>query len=833
MKYLCQNAQTQEYLQSWAGDKTLITANFWRPGTTIQKSLDGLRRALLFTIMDEIPSLVPVGFPKQWSLAVEDRPCQIHKRDVETALKLVLDQSDLWAAHKVAFFIDGLDEFEGDHDHMMKLLLRWVREYKDSVKLCVSSREWEIFRQRLAGCPSIRLQDITVRDIKSYVSHELSENEEFERLALTSPKTLDVVEQITAKAEGVFLWVKITLRGLKWGLLSGERFEDLKERINGLPTELEALYQSLFDSMKNGRHMNKLDRAKAMRTLLLAHLYADVDGKGHFRPSFMLISHSFLDDYTRVQNFAQKMYVQPIGKGVCDTRLEYARKLIYQRCMGFLETYMIPVRIYGHSRIDLKTHKWEFTEVTEAQRNGMSSSGEIGDDDSDDVSRSIISNARVLSQGTEDQGSTAPSEQGKLAVEDGQESTASWHYAMYEGGPDLIVDEINNSQYPVRHGIRFIHRTALEFLSQPSVSRQIRDAAVQFNEADFELQAIVASMKLFTPSGGYAKDNFIIKLRHRLHHYLVRLGPIPEACFLRFQGEAVRMLRHYGLTVGYHLTPKSTFISTMDVATGSILLDTEDSLLLLAVRTGASHGLSSLTGHELSGRLQYENRFKDVVLDTYLEGMEGYFGRREWNIAERNMSREDREAYGQRIYRDVAAYLETGASPNSVSHYGLDRAKEPALTCWQVWLSCLLGFKGVSQLCEKFLELFLLHGADANFWFWFGSPTTKYRHRRVWWPALREISVPLEIWDDEWREDHVRKVVSFPEETSAEENSEGRAISLGDMLLILFPQTGARLKELADRNLGSEASPPPEEAWGSSKDSVLDTDSRPSSSSGS
>ncbi|KAF6792350.1 hypothetical protein CSOJ01_14174 [Colletotrichum sojae] len=217
MKYLCQNAQTQEYLQSWAGDKTLITANFffWRPGTTFQRSLDGLRRALLFTIMDEIPSLVQVGFPKQWSLAVEDRPCQIHGRDVEAALKLVLDQSDLLAAHKVAFFIDGLDEFEGDHDHMTKLLLRWVREYKDGVKLCVSNREWEIFRQRLVGCPGIRLQDITVRDIKSYVNHELSENEEFERFALTSPNILGLVEQITAKAEGVFLWVKITLRGLK------------------------------------------------------------------------------------------------------------------------------------------------------------------------------------------------------------------------------------------------------------------------------------------------------------------------------------------------------------------------------------------------------------------------------------------------------------------------------------------------------------------------------------------------------------------------------------------------------------------------------------------
>ncbi|KAF6824441.1 hypothetical protein CPLU01_10872 [Colletotrichum plurivorum] len=754
-------------------------------------------------------------------LAIEDRPCQIHGRDVEAALTLVLDQSDLWAAHKVAFFIDRLDEFEGDHDHMMKLLLRWVREYKDSVKLCVSSREWEIFRQRLAGCPGIRLQDITVRDIKSYVSHELSENEEFERLALTSPEILGLVDQITTKAEGVFLWVKITLRGLKYGLLSGERFEDLEERINGLPTELEALYRSLFDSMMNGRHMNKLDRAKAMRTLLLALLYAHAEGEDHFRPPFMLISYSFLDEYTRDQDFAQKMDIQPVGKGVCDTRLDYARKLIYQRCMGFLETHMMHVKCYNdNDYLVAETRKSESTDVTQAQGNGMPSSGETGNDDSDDVSRSTISNVKVSSQISKDQGSIASSGQGKLAVEDGQESTASWHYAAYEGRADLVVDQINTSLYPVRHGIRFIHRTALEFLSQPWVSRQIRDAAAQFNEADFELQAIIASMKLFTPSARYAKD-FITNLRHRLNHYLVRLGIIHEACFLSFQGEAARVLRHYDLATGYRLLFVSELIPHGQ-PNGEALLDPNDALLLLGARTGASQGLSSLTGHELTRKLRYDNPPKDVVLDSYLDGMYGYFDGESWSVPERTLSGEDQAAYGQRICRDVAAYLETGASPNSASHHALRReGASSTLTCWQLWLSFLLIWEDVEVLCERFLELFLLHKADTEIWFSFSSKTGRGLEIQGWWPALHKESFRISV-----SRGHTSKLVSFLRETEAEEHSEGRAMFLGDMLLILFPQTGARLKELADRNLGSGALPPPKEVWPS-------VDSRPSSTSGS
>ncbi|TDZ51744.1 hypothetical protein CTRI78_v007399 [Colletotrichum trifolii] len=262
---------TKKFLEDWAGPKSLITANFffWRLGTNIQKSLNGLRRALLCSVLRAVPAMVETAFPKQWKQAVDGTLLNITAGDVEKALETVLLQPEFLSSHKIAFFIDGLDEFDGDHHHMMKVLLNWAKSYGDNIKLCVSSREWEIFRQRLRSCPKIRLQDITSRDIKSYVNQELSENEEFTDYALTDPRVLRLVDRLTDKAEGVFLWVKITLRGLKYGVLSGEEISTLEERIEALPTELEKLYQSILNDIQNGAHITKADRMTAMRTLFM------------------------------------------------------------------------------------------------------------------------------------------------------------------------------------------------------------------------------------------------------------------------------------------------------------------------------------------------------------------------------------------------------------------------------------------------------------------------------------------------------------------------------------------------------------------------------------
>ncbi|KAF4845268.1 hypothetical protein CGCSCA4_v006866 [Colletotrichum siamense] len=346
MKYLCQSPKAQDFLSSWAGDKLLMTTNFffWRLGIDAQKSLHGLRRALLYAILQELPGFTENVFPRHWKSIFDDKLVSIQNKDVDTALEALFEQTDFLSSHRLVFFIDGLDEYDGDHDGILKTILKWTKVHKDDIKLCVSSREWEIFTQRLADCPRIKLQEITRRDVQTYVNEELSENEEFTQVSLRSPEILNLADIIIEKAEGVFLWVKITLRSLKWGLLSGESVRELEERISTLPNELEALYQSIFDAMRNSGHTSQLDKMRAMRTILTISRYAIGEvGWGYWPSLFQvpLILYSFIDEYERDKDFAINLPIGKMEDSVQRERIEKARRMIYQRCMGLLEIYTV------------------------------------------------------------------------------------------------------------------------------------------------------------------------------------------------------------------------------------------------------------------------------------------------------------------------------------------------------------------------------------------------------------------------------------------------------------------------------------------------------------
>ncbi|USW46781.1 hypothetical protein Slin15195_G001000 [Septoria linicola] len=61
MRFLASHDKTARYLSSWAAGLPLTVARFffWTSGTALQRSQNGLLRALLFEILDHDPSLIP------------------------------------------------------------------------------------------------------------------------------------------------------------------------------------------------------------------------------------------------------------------------------------------------------------------------------------------------------------------------------------------------------------------------------------------------------------------------------------------------------------------------------------------------------------------------------------------------------------------------------------------------------------------------------------------------------------------------------------------------------------------------------------------------------
>lgn len=331
MKFLCENPATTRHLKIWAGNKTLVMTNFffWALGTPTQRSMNGLMRSLLHATLLKAPELVHELFPDQWNSAMQRGPFRISDRDIATAFDSLTQTQGYLERYKFIFFIDGLDEYEGNPDTMVKQLFLWAKSNPLDFKICVSSRELLVFQERFAQCEKLRIHQITHRDIEAYVSAILADNEDFQS-SQNKEKILQIADTIVDKADGVFLWVKVVARGLLEGLLADDRLEDLEQKIEELPRELDELYQDLFNKMLN--HRFRLDRTRAMRTLLLMSMPLP----GERRHPMFLIYYSFLDEPDNPDfTFAESL--KKVSKDGVKQRLRKSRKQLCLRCFGLLE----------------------------------------------------------------------------------------------------------------------------------------------------------------------------------------------------------------------------------------------------------------------------------------------------------------------------------------------------------------------------------------------------------------------------------------------------------------------------------------------------------------
>ncbi len=108
----------------------------------------------------------------------------------------------------------------------------WCRSFTlgayPNVKICVSSRPYNVFEDAFRRQPSLILQHLTFDDIKSYVNDTLATHPAFRELAWSSlpRKRRASILRVTTKASGVFLWVVLAVSSLVRGLMDGDRVRD-------------------------------------------------------------------------------------------------------------------------------------------------------------------------------------------------------------------------------------------------------------------------------------------------------------------------------------------------------------------------------------------------------------------------------------------------------------------------------------------------------------------------------------------------------------------------------------------------------------------------------
>lgn len=242
MSFICQDSRTETALKIWSGTNAILVPSFffWNAGTELQKSSRGLLRSLIYQILENVPNLMPVleQSPDVSQHITQQLPTWTERRLRATLHQLLCAGLNL---HCLCIFIDGLDELSDNQDSLLELI-RGFRQYP-GVKICLSSRPHQSFRDEYGSSAMLELQDLTEPDIRRYVSDKLGRAPlKASQVACSSFGLKDTVDTIVYKAEGVFLWVNLAVRDQIEGIKNGDDAEQLRERLQLLPKEIEKLY---------------------------------------------------------------------------------------------------------------------------------------------------------------------------------------------------------------------------------------------------------------------------------------------------------------------------------------------------------------------------------------------------------------------------------------------------------------------------------------------------------------------------------------------------------------------------------------------------------------
>ncbi|OTA95219.1 hypothetical protein M434DRAFT_29084 [Hypoxylon sp. CO27-5] len=323
MKFLCESDTTLDYLKAWSGEKHLICARafFWRLGIDEQKNLPGFTNCLLHQILKAAPELIPIAFPSAWRSDFAN-PIAFDPNGTR-AFDILLRSGRTFEKHKMIFFIDGLDEFEGRPLELVRKIIGWATSNPTDLKICVSSRQWNEFEVGFDKYPSLRIHEWTRDDIKTFVTDRFGEICDLST-SVDKHDLNTLADVIVDKAEGVFLWVRVVLATIEQGVLNGDDFQDLREKVTAFPSELNDLYQYLFDSIQ------ERDRQRAFEVLMFTYY-------GGMSEPQALLRYKFLSDISKDPDFATKLSMRPLQEEELKRSLTIAGRQINGKCKGFLE----------------------------------------------------------------------------------------------------------------------------------------------------------------------------------------------------------------------------------------------------------------------------------------------------------------------------------------------------------------------------------------------------------------------------------------------------------------------------------------------------------------
>ncbi|KAM0719952.1 hypothetical protein Q7P37_004087 [Cladosporium fusiforme] len=272
-KSLATHKSLERSLKTWAGDDTLIQADhyFWIPGTGMQKTLEGLLRSLLHSVLRALAQPAHVEAIKhicgtRWSSINK------HKAWSYLELKEMIHRLSSVPKVKTFFLVDALDECE-PQDRLGRLPndALWISNLPN-IKLCVSCRPWKEFTTKFGDTPTLHLDQLTYHDMETYLNDRLVDAEAefdngtgFRDFRDGSLPAKRLTQRVTSAAKGVFLWAELVAKEICCEIRKGSSLEELDQVVSSFPLGLDDYFRVLiFDRIGKTRR-NVPDTAAALK----------------------------------------------------------------------------------------------------------------------------------------------------------------------------------------------------------------------------------------------------------------------------------------------------------------------------------------------------------------------------------------------------------------------------------------------------------------------------------------------------------------------------------------------------------------------------------------
>lgn len=263
-----------------------------------QKSVDGVCRTLLYTVLKDRKDLIPHVCANLWNASNEEllmsrHHLEISKKEIESALrKLIADSTH---GYQYCLFIDGLDEIEDESKSNFSFateLFNWA-SYQN-VKLCLSSREERPWTNYFEGFPKLKIHLTTEQDIRKMIDNYLLDDRHLKTFPASQSERF--VSRFVDMAEGVFIWVKLVLKELEQSLSYELPLGTLHDVLDAFPRDMDKFYKIIV--LKISKRERNL--ADAVFDVLIE------TQKWPFRELFDIRHHARLEEVISCPDFYQQ-----------------------------------------------------------------------------------------------------------------------------------------------------------------------------------------------------------------------------------------------------------------------------------------------------------------------------------------------------------------------------------------------------------------------------------------------------------------------------------------------------------------------------------------------